>query len=96
MSIHKTSGTAQGWILELVTVQAVQAQVAQIIAREGWDGTPLSQNRSVQDKFIMMLEALDELGHLMSMDIVSLNAIMRQTFKIAALASMFGESLMES
>jgi hypothetical protein len=93
MTIHKMSGNYQGWALEGITVSAVQSQVAQIVAEKGWDNSPFSDNMSIQDKFIIVLEALDELGHLLSADIVTTHAIMRQTFKIAALAAMFGESL---
>jgi hypothetical protein len=49
------------------------------------------------DKFILVLEALDELGHLLSdTEPVAMGLILRQVFKVAALAAMFGESLMES
>jgi hypothetical protein len=85
------------WQLQDVAISAIQGQVAQIIARHGIDNTPLSQNMSVTEKFVIVLEALDELGHLLSdKEPVAMGLILRQVFKIAALSAMFGESLMES
>jgi hypothetical protein len=94
--MHKTNGNAQGWMLEDVAVSAIQSQVSQIIAHDGYDNTPLSQNMLATDKFVILLEAFDELGHLLSMDFVASGVLTRQIFKVSALAAMFGESLMES
>lgn len=95
--MHKTNGNTQGWQLEDVAVSAIQGQVAQIIAREGMENTPLSQNMMTTDKFIIVLEAMDELGHILSStEPVPMGLILRQVFKVAALSAMFGESLMES
>jgi len=95
--MHEMINNVHGWQLDNVAISAIQGQVAQIIAREGIDNTPLSQNMMTTDKFVILLEALDELGHLLSdTEPVAMGLILRQVFKVAALAAMFGESLMES
>lgn len=93
----KVNGTYAGWQLEDVSVSAIQGQVAKIIAEHGMDNTPLAADMMTTDKFIIVLEAMDELGHILSdTESVAMGLILRQVFKIAALAAMFGESLMES
>lgn len=93
----KTNGNYAGWQLEEVAVSALQGQVAKLIAEHGMENTPLSPNMMVTDKFIIVLEALDELGHILSStEPVAMGLILRQVFKVAALSAMFGESLMES
>jgi hypothetical protein len=86
-NIHKMNSK---YLLTENTVRCVQAQVTELIA----NGTDLyADHVTVQDKFITVLEALDDLGQMLSREMVTTGSIMYQTYKIAALAAMFGESL---